>query len=64
MLAMCWKCCNKITAPDPTGLAEILIGCKECDKVTDFASAQIHCPVTKELKARPHKTVPLKITPQ
>lgn len=62
MLAMCWKCCHKITEPDATGMFERLIGCTACDKVTDFSTAQKYCPVTKELLARGHKTVPLKIT--
>jgi len=61
MLACCWKCTHKIVEPDVTGCCYTLIGCKICDKITDFASAQIYCPVTKELQARPHKTVPLKI---
>ena len=45
---MCWKCCNAVTQEEKTGTQFthlILVGCRECDKVTDYASACEHCPL-------------------
>lgn len=64
MLAMCWKCTYQITEEDESGAFSRLIGCKACDKVTDFSTAQKYCPVTREILEQGQKTVPLKITPQ
>jgi len=61
MLAMCWKCTHQITEEDVSGAFSRLIGCKACEQVTDFNTAQKYCPVTKELLARKYKTVPLQI---
>ena len=52
MIPMCWKCCNQITEPDITGFSVRLIGCKECDKITDYPTAQMYCPLMKEENRR------------
>lgn len=53
MIPMCWKCANMVKSEEETGtnFTEIvLVGCKECDEVTDYASAITHCPLTHEYK--------------
>jgi len=59
---MCWKCTHQIVEMDESETFSRLIGCTACDKVTDFNTAQKYCPVTKEILARGHETVPLQIT--
>jgi hypothetical protein len=61
-IPICWKCAEQITEPDATGGFERLIGCKICAEVKDYSTAQKFCPIIKE--PQPHKTVPLKITPE
>jgi hypothetical protein len=49
---MCWKCSNKIIEPDITGFSYKLVGCAECNKITDYPTAQMYCPLMKEENRR------------
>jgi hypothetical protein len=54
MIPMCWKCDSRITndAPNIT-----LVGCKECPKVHDYASAKEFCPLIKTANRIIGKTI-------
>jgi hypothetical protein len=60
MIPICWKCTHKITEPDVTGCCYRLIGCEICDKVTDYTTATMFCPIIKD--PEPHITFPLHIS--
>ena len=51
-IPMCWKCASRIVEPDPTGVAQILIGCKDHPNIESYGGACILCPLIqpKEVK--------------
>jgi hypothetical protein len=46
-IPMCWKCSNQITEMDASESFSILVGCTESDKVVDYPTAMMYCPICK-----------------
>jgi len=55
MLAMCWKCANRITEPVKDGIQKrygvmTLVGCKAAPSIEGFDDAQEKCPLIQKDK--------------
>ena len=50
MMAMCWKCANRITEKVPGDKfgGMVLVGCKEESSIKGFDDAQEKCPLIQE----------------
>jgi hypothetical protein len=44
---MCWKCSNRIIEQSVESFGFLLVGCKESEKVVNYSTAMIHCPICK-----------------
>ena len=52
MIPMCWKCTSRIVEKKSESpvTSVMLVGCKESNKVKDYNSAVLFCPLTKKIK--------------